>query len=196
MRDRRQRALRRVGVVHHVPDHSVRNGNVFGGAIHAEGDGVSASQGRGHAAADPSQAEVVAQHRDARFAHAANNGFDFFDLLRPLRAVEKNVVPVRGIEILDRRQNQARVFNLAAKIFQFLDRPKLFGIAGHSPGLIFRARRLIVARVRRALVEIVDQVDNHVSASGLAREVVVVARQHVAIKAKANFHRRLPMPAP
>ena len=196
MGNRRQRARRRGRVVHHVPDHSVRNGNIFGGAIHAESDGVSASERGGDAAADTGQAEVVTQHRNARFAHPANNSFDFFDLLRPLRAVEKNVVPVCGIEILDGGQNQSRVFNLAAKCFQFLDGPKFLRIARYSPGLVLSARGLIVARVRRALVEIVDQVDNHVSASGLAREVVIVARQHVAIEAQANFHKRLPMPAP
>ncbi len=148
-------------VVDHVPDHSVRNGNIFGGAIHAEGDGVSASERGGYAAADAGQAEVVAQNRNAGFAHAANDCFDLFDLLRALRAVEKNVVPVCGVEIFDRGQDQACVFNLAAKCLQFLDRPKLFRIARSSPGLVLPACGLIVARVRGALVEIVDQVDHH-----------------------------------
>ena len=151
---------------------------------------------RSHAAADPSQAEVVSQDWNARFPHASNDRLNLFDLLRPLRTVEKNIVPVCRIEILNRRQYQSRIFNLAAKSLQFLYRPKFFRIAGSSPRLILSARRLIVAWIRRALVEIVDQVDNHVSASGLAREVVIVARQHVAIKAEANFHKRLPMPAP
>ena len=126
-------------VINHVPDHSVRNRNIFGGAIHSESDGVSASERGGDAAADPGQAEVVAQNWNAGFAHAANDCFNLFDLLRALRAVQKNVVPVCGIEIFDRRQNQAGVFNLAAKCLQFRDRPKLFRIARYSPGLILSA---------------------------------------------------------
>ena len=122
--------------------------------------------------------------------------FDFLDLLRPLRAIEKNVVPMCRVEIFDCCQDQSRVFNLAAKIRQFVDGPKLVGITRHSPRFVLPARWLVIARVRRALVEIVDQMNDHMSAAGLAREVIVVARQHVAIKAQANFHKRLPMPAP
>ena len=85
-----------LGIVNHVPDHSVRNRDIVGGAVHADGDGVAASQRCSYATAHAGQAEVVSQHRNAGFTHAANNCFDLFDLLRTLRAVEQNVVPVAG----------------------------------------------------------------------------------------------------
>ena len=105
-------------------------------------------------------------------------------------------MPVRGIEILDGGEHQAGVFNFAAKLLQFIDRPEFLGIARNTPWLVFPARWLIVPRIDRAIVEIVDQVNHHMSAARLPREVVVIARQHVTIEAQSKFHRRLPMPAP
>ena len=55
-----------------------------------------------HTTTYPSQTEVVSEHRNTSFAKAANDGLHFLDLLRTLRTVEQNVVPVCGIEILDR----------------------------------------------------------------------------------------------
>ena len=63
---------------------------------------MTASIGSRDAPAYASQTEVVTKHRNARFAQAANHGFDVFDLLWTLRTVEQNVVPVRGIDVLDR----------------------------------------------------------------------------------------------
>ena len=69
----------------------------------------------------------------------------------------------------------------------------LSGSPATPHGSYFAPDGLIVARIRAALVEIIHQVNNHMSASSLPREVVVVARQHVTIKAETNFHRRLPI---
>ena len=90
-------------------------------------------------------------------------------------------MPVCGIEILDGRQHQACIFDVLAKFFQFINSPELLRIAGHSPGLILGAGRLIVARIRGAFVEIIHQVDDHMSAACLPRKVVVFACQHVPV---------------
>ena len=119
VRNRGQRAGRRVAVVDHVPYHAVWNRYIFGGTVHAEGDCMAATERRGHAAADARQTEVVAEHGNAGFTKAANDGLHFFDLLRALRTIEKNVVPVRGIKVFDRRQDQACVFNFGAKGLEF-----------------------------------------------------------------------------
>ena len=52
----------------------------------------------------PRQAEVVSQHRNSSFTHISNNRLYVFNVLGPARAVEKNVVPMCGIEILDGKQ--------------------------------------------------------------------------------------------
>ena len=114
-------------------------------------------------------------------AHAANDGLHIFDVLRAQRAVEKNVVPVRRIEVLNCSKHQTGIFDLFAQPCQFGDRPKFFRIAGHAPGLILSAGWLIVARIASALLEIIDEVDHHVGASCLPREVVILARQHVPV---------------
>src|SRR4029077_16625614 len=61
-----------------------------------------------------------------------------------------------------------------------------------APRFVFSTGGLIVAQVRCSVVEIIDQVDNYLSAARLAREVIVLARQHMAIQSQANFHKRWP----
>ncbi len=107
--------------------------------------------------------------------------FTFSMCCGALRPVQKNVMPVRRVEIFDCRKRQAGVFDFSAKLFQFGDRPEFFGIAGHAPRFILSAGGLIVARIARALIEIIDQMHHYMGASRLAREVVIVARQHVAV---------------
>ena len=80
----------------------------------------------GHAPAYAAEAEVVTQHRHARLADAANDRFNFFNLLRALRPIQKNVVPVRRVQILDGRKRQPGIFYFLANIFDFVDRPQFF----------------------------------------------------------------------
>src|SRR5580704_6873617 len=100
MRNRSQSAGCCVAVIDHVPDRAIRNGHVFGGTVHAQGDCMAASQWGGHTAAYASKTEVVPEYRNTSFAETANNGLHVFDLLRTLRAIEENIVPVRGIKVL------------------------------------------------------------------------------------------------
>src|SRR5208282_3709381 len=101
MRNRRQSAGRRVAIVNHIPDHPIRDGHVFGGTIHPEGNCAAAPQRRSYTAAYACQTEVVAEYRNAGLAETANDGLHFLDLLRTLRTIEQNIVPVRGVEVLD-----------------------------------------------------------------------------------------------
>ena len=117
MGDGRQSTGRCARVVNHVPNHSIRNGDILGGSIHSHCDRTAAPQRPADPATNAGQAEVVSEHRDSGLSHPPNNCPDLFDLLRTLRAVQQNVMPVRGVEILDGCQNQARVFNLLAKFF-------------------------------------------------------------------------------
>src|SRR5580704_4348164 len=109
MRNGRHRPRRSGRIVNHVPNRSIWNRQVFGGSIHSHSDRASAPQRAAYAATNAGHAEVVAQNWNAGFAHAANNCSDLFDLLRTLWTIQKNVMPVRGVEILDGGENQARL---------------------------------------------------------------------------------------
>src|SRR5579872_293091 len=196
MRNRRQRAERRVALVHHVPNHPSGNRHILGRTIHAERNRPSAPKWRSHTPAYASKTEVIAEHGNTRFAKPPNNSLNFLDLLRTSRTVEQNIVPVRWIKIFDRSQRQPSIFNFSAKGLEFLRDPKLIGIAGIAPGLVLRAAGLIVPRIGSALIEIIDQVSHDMRAAGLARKVIIIARQHVPVEAKPDLHNRFPMPAP
>ena len=194
--DRRYIPGRRLAVIDHVPDRSVRNGHFFGGTIHSQCYRASTTERSSDASAHPRQTEVVAEHWNSRFAEAANDGLNFFDLLRALRAVKQDIVPVRGVEVFDRRENQPGIFNILAKTYEFGHSPKLVGVSSDSPGLVFRPAWLIVSGVGGTLIEIIHQMNHHVRAACLARKVVIIARQHVTVQPKTDLHKRFPMPAP
>src|SRR5579863_6389403 len=196
MRNRRQRADRRVALVNHVPCHSIRNRHILGRTIHAQRDRSSASKRRSHTPAYASKTEVIAEHGNTRFAKPPNNSLNFLDLLRTSRTVEQNIVPVRWIKILDRSQRQPSIFNFSAKSLEFLRDPKLIGIAGISPGLVLRVAGLVIPRIRSTLIEIINQVSHDMCTAGLAREVIIIAVQHMPVEAKPDLHNRFPMPAP
>src|ERR1700677_536368 len=173
----------RIAVVNPIPDRSIRNWNVVRRAVHPHGDGMPTAHSSGDTSYYARQTEDVPEHRNASLAQMANDGLDCLDLLRPLRAIEQNVVPVRGIEVLNRSQSQPGIFNFTAHRREFLGRPNLIWITRKSPGFILRTGGLVVTWVRRALIEIIDQVNHDVRTARLAREVVVIARQHMTIEA-------------
>src|SRR5258708_36916406 len=88
-------------VVNQNPDHPIRNGYVFGRTVHPQGDRMATSQRGGYTAAYASQTEILAEHRNAGLAKTANHGLHFLDLSRPLRTIERNIVPGRRIEGFD-----------------------------------------------------------------------------------------------
>jgi hypothetical protein len=86
-----------------------------------------------------------------------------------------------GVEILNGRQDKAGFFNLVAKFLQLMGGPKFIRVSGHSPRLVFGSRRLIVAGIVGAFLEVVNQMHDDVRATALTRKVIVFAPQHMAI---------------
>jgi hypothetical protein len=136
-RDRTQAAWRRIPVINHVPDASVRN-RIVERSIHADGDRAAAPVGSTCSPADPGQAEVVSEDGNPRFAHSPDDGLDVLRVLGTLGAVEKNVIPVSGVEILDRRQHEPGTFDFRADSLQLMCGPQPVRIAGKPP--VDRAR--------------------------------------------------------
>ena len=202
--DRRQISSGSLRVVNHIPDRPIRDGHIFRRAVHPQSNRVAPALPRGHAPAHSGQTEVVSQHRNARVSQPPNECFYFFDLLRALRAIQQNVVPVRRIDIFNRSQDQSRIFDVAAEGLQFRDGPKFFWIAGEAPRFVLSAAGLIVPRIRRdlrrtwrcPLVEVIHQMHHHVRATGLARKIVIIARQHVPVEPESDLHSRFPIPPP
>ena len=176
-----------VRVDDHVPDGAEGEG-VVDGAVHADGEGAAPGPGAGDAARDAGDAEVVAEHGDAGFAHVAKDGFDVFDVLGAARAIDEDVVPVGGVEVLDGGELEALGFDFAANPDQFGGRPEAAGVAGEAPGLGFAAGGLIASGVVAALVEVVDEVDDEVGTAGLAGEGVVLGGEHVTVEAESEVH--------
>lgn len=143
--------------------------------------------------ANAGDAEVVPEHGNFCFSHVANDRLHVFNVPRPLRSIQKNFMPVRRIEIFNASENQPRIFDFLAQLFQFRNRPKLFRIARNSPGLIFAAGGLILSGIVRALLEIIHQMDDDMRTSSLTREVVIFVRQHVPVQTQPHLHKRFPI---
>ena len=108
------------------------------------------------------------------------------ELLALLRPVEQHVVPVGGVEVLDRFEFQPGRVDLAAQRRQLFDVHKLIRVAGQAPAVVCRSadcRSVVVPRL-----EIIDQVGHDVRSAGLPRELKVLAREHVPIEAKPELH--------
>lgn len=184
--DRGDAALGRVRVIDHVPDHAVGHWSVQG-AFHADGAGA-ASRIRGvGAAANSRDAEIVAQDGDASLAQAADDGFDVFQLLLLLWAIQKDVVPVGGVKVLDGLEFEAGGVDFFAQGQQFCQGPELVGIPGQAPAL-FRAGGLIIPGIVSAAFEVIHQMSDNVRGPGLPRELKVIAGKHMPIQTKAQFH--------
>jgi len=70
---------------------------------------------------------------------------------------------------------------LVAKSLEFGNGPKLFWVTGYPPRVILGSGWLAVARIGRALVEIVHEVNYNMGTACLPREIIVIARQHVPV---------------
>src|ERR1017187_1559374 len=112
MGNRRKEARSRVLVIHHVPDGSIWNRLIVGRPIHSQGQRAAASKRARDASAYAGNAEVVAENRNACLAHSPYRRFDVFDLFGSPRAIQKNVVPDTGIEVLNCRKAEAGSFDV------------------------------------------------------------------------------------
>ena len=187
MRDFREDAFAGF-VVPHVPHHALlnRGGVDLRNAVHDDALGVAAGGAAGHAAGHAGEREVVADDGDAGFADIADHLFDLFDLLCALRAIQEDVVPVRGIEVLDGVPAQAGGLDFAAQFHEIGDLPDFVGVARQAPAV--ETADGLVLRGLVALVEVVDQVHDEVRRAALDGEVVMLAVEHVSVESKAEFH--------
>src|SRR6185437_14223021 len=113
--------------------------------------------------------------------------FDVLDLLRSPWSVEEHVVPMRRVEVFDRFELEAGSLHFTAQRGQLVGRPKPVGVAGQAPPEI-GSSRLVVPRDVRATSEVVHQVSYDVRSACLARELKILAREHVAVETEAEFH--------
>jgi hypothetical protein len=168
-----------VGVVRHVPDHAARHRHIAR-AVHADRQRPAACGMSCDPPAHARDAEVVAHHRNARLAQAADDRLEVLKLPLLLRAVEQHVVPVGGVEVLDRLQRKPLGVDRPLQIDEFLQRPDLIRIAGIAPTAL-RAGRLVVVRAVASALKVVDKMHHQVRSAGLPRELKVLASQHMPI---------------
>ena len=182
----RNRPGRRRGVIDHVPDHAVGHGQIVR-AFHADGRRLTARIVALGPARDAGDGKIIAHDRNPRLSQPADDRLDVLDVQGALRAIEQNVVPVGRVEVLDGLQPQPRGLHLDADLHQLRERPQLMGIAGQPPAIV-RARGLIIVFPMHAAAEIIDQVRHDMRRARLPRELEVLARQHMAVEAEAEFH--------
>src|SRR5579862_8792813 len=175
-----------MGVDDHVPDLAIRDRRVDR-AIHADRFRTAAGEGSAGAAGNSGDGEVVAHGADARFAHGAQYGVDIAHVLGTPRTVEQNVVPVRGVEVLNAFELQSGSLNLLAQRDQLGRGPQTVWIARHAPRLVFTAGRLVLRGIRFTLLEIVNQVHDDMRATGLHGECVVFVVEHVPVESQAKL---------
>ena len=106
------------------------------------------------------------------------------ELLLALGPVEQYVVPMAGIEVLDRVQRQAFRFDGGANLLDLRERPRLADSVGRTPAGASRGGR----RDARPGAEVVDEVRHDVGGARLAREPQVVLGQHVPVQPEPEVH--------
>jgi hypothetical protein len=140
-------------VVHHVPDRPIRDGDLFAGTIHSHCDRMPASQRSRYTPAHAGHTEVVAKHRNAGLAQAAHMiVFTCSICCGRVGPSSRISCQCAGSRFSTAARLQPSLFDFRPKRPELLYRPKPLGIAGHSPSFVLRARRLVIARVRRTLI--------------------------------------------
>jgi hypothetical protein len=92
------------------------------------------------------------------------------------------------VEVFDGFEFEARAFDFPFEAGQFVERPKLVGIAGQAPPLIV-ADGLIAGTVGAGGAEVIDQMDDQMGAAALARETEMLVIQLMPVEAEAEFHK-------
>ena len=184
--DRRLGARGSGGIVNHVPDHAARHGK-FERPLHSHRRRAAAGIRARGATGDPGEAEIITHDRDARLPKPPDDGLQVLHLRGFFRAGEQHVVPVGWIEILDGLEGEACSFDLAPQGDEFVEGPEPVGVAGQAPAAI-GAGGLIVVHAMSPVSKIIHEMRHDVRGSGLARELEMLAREHVAIEAEAELH--------
>ena len=174
-----------MGIVNHIPGHAIGH-RAVAWAIHADGLRATASEWAFDPTSHTRDGEVVPDNWYASFAHVSNNRFYVLELKLLFGTVQKDVMPVRGIKILDGFEAQTFCLNRASKIDKLFERPELVRVAGQTPSGIV-ANRLIAGAVA-CRPEVIDQVNDQVGAAALACKTKMVAIQLMAIQTEAELH--------
>jgi hypothetical protein len=81
--------------------------------VHADGFGVSPREGAADSTGDAGDRKVVAHDGDADFSEGSDHCLEVFKLLFLCRTIEEDVMPVGGVEVLDRFEFQAFIVDVA-----------------------------------------------------------------------------------
>jgi hypothetical protein len=175
-----------VPVVDHVPDHPVgdRGPDVDRRLVIHLRDRLPSAEGALRPSPHARHAEVVAHDRDPGASDVLDGALEVLHLLDLPRPVEQDVVPVRGVEVLDRLPLQAVRLDVLPDVDQILVAPELSVSLGVSPSHVGFAG----GDVRVLATEVVDQMHDQVRDPGLLREAKIVLAQEAAVESKSEIH--------
>jgi len=186
---RRVDTLRSLRVVDHVPHHSLRQRQRIA-PVAADRLRPPAGERAADARRHPCEAEVVPHDRDARLSDVADELFEAVHLRDLLRAVEQDVVPEAGVEVLEGFQDEPLLVHHVPDGAQLVVAPD-FAVAGHAPA-VGVPDGLIVSRDGVLFsVEVVHQVDHQVGAAELLCVTEVLLRQMMTVEDHCEFHASL-----
>ena len=130
------------------------------------------------------EAEVVAHDGNADATDHLDRALELFHLLRLLRTVEQDVVPVRGIEVLDRFPHESVAFDLPLDATKVVFGPGVLLVLRDAPAQVRRAAR----EHGVCALEVVDEMDDEMRHARLLGELEVVLGEEAAIQAKPELH--------
>lgn len=111
-----------VAVDDHIPGHALGHGCVEW-FVHAHGFGLSAGERAFDTAGNAGDAEVIAEDGDACLADALDERLEVIELLIFQGAIEEDIVPEGGIEILDGFEFKVMGFDGLSEAGEFIERP-------------------------------------------------------------------------
>jgi hypothetical protein len=187
VRDRREDPVGPVAI-DHIPNHSGGHRNIIGWTFHSYSDRSATSKWSAYASTDAGDAEVIAKDGDLCLSHPLDDCLHVFNVFCSQRTIQKHVVPMTGIEILNSGKLETSPFNRETHSAHFVYGPKRFGITRNSPWGVLASSRLIVPWIRNAPSKVINQMNEDVSTTSLTGKVVVFGRQHVAIQAQSELH--------
>ena len=186
-------ALARPGVVDHVPDHPPGDLGLGRGlgAVEANRLGPSASEGPDGVTPDGREGEVVPHDRYPGLADVPDQSLQALELLLLPGPVEKDVVPVADLEVLEGRKLEPLRLDGAAKLDELLDGPDVE--ARRDPPAVRHGLRV---RDPRAARHVVDEMGDDRLGARLPGEPEVLRRQHLLVEPQPRFHPYLLVASP
>ncbi|OPZ75082.1 MAG: hypothetical protein BWY82_00422 [Verrucomicrobia bacterium ADurb.Bin474] len=118
MRDGCNITLWRIGIIDHVPNHPVWHRKIVW-AIGSNHRSTTPSARQCHPPCDPGETEIVSHDRNPSSAHPTNNGLHVFDVLRTLRSIQQDIMPMSRVKIFDCLQLETLRFDALSQFNQF-----------------------------------------------------------------------------